>query len=134
MHIEKYFQTHTSGPVLLISALCAFSWNAVTDSIPAYKDPSTNQDLFLKYRVGVPEAGFDANKPEGLIIFLHGNSQATQDEVINTWFSLMEQYAKLYNLLPVVMTSPYATPEGVRAWGYETEFVPFLVETGYPSY
>ncbi len=78
MQAIKCFQTHISGLVLLISALCAFSWNVVTDSIPAYKDPYTNKDLFLKYRVGVPEAGFDANKPEGLIIFLHGYKSRTQ--------------------------------------------------------
>lgn len=46
MQAIKCFQTHISGPVLLISALCAFSWNVVTDSIPAYKDPYTNKDIF----------------------------------------------------------------------------------------
>ncbi len=76
----------------------------------------------VKYRYGYPSTGFNLATATGVLVYFHGNSTGTKDDMLNGNFGWVSNYAWENNLIPVVIASPSRmSPTGARAWNYDQD-------------
>ena len=69
----------------------------------------------LLYRYALQDH-WDPEVLQGLLIYFHGHNTATQERILKDWFSWVQDWAYAYDLVPVVVVSPEATPPREDAW------------------
>ncbi len=78
-------------------------------------DFTDSQGISSEYALQT-KAAWNLEEPRGVLIYLHGNSTATKQEIIDSTFPYIAQQGLSRDLVPVVLASPYANENGRRSW------------------
>ena len=102
---------------------------AATLSGKSYKDYVEYRDSFTdsqnrtsEYSYSLP-SGHNTDSASGILIYLHGNNQVTQSEIIDGFSYYPNKLADEFRtFIPVVITSPDVRSDGItRQWSYDLD-------------
>ena len=91
----------------ILAMLCGFP-AGIFAADPVTKSFTDSQGRTTLYRYSL-EDDWNPRQPRGVLIYFHGNSTATQQDMLN---SLPQYVAYQHDLVPVVVASPEARPLG----------------------